>query len=93
MLYKNINKILNMSTKNEKDSIISSFKKFSELSSKEKKANLNKEPELTELPFDDGAMEATVIDGKVDNLLGVLDWDIASATNTDNTFTSLFDFQ
>jgi DNA polymerase elongation subunit (family B) len=46
-----------------------------------------------ELPFDDGAMEATVIDGKVDNLLGVLDWDIASATNTDNTFTSLFDFQ
>ena len=45
-----------------------------------------------ELPFDDGAMEATVIDGKVDNLLGVLDWDLASATNTDNTFTSLFDF-
>ena len=45
-----------------------------------------------ELPFDDAAMEATVIDGKVDNLLGVLDWDLASATNTDNTFTSLFDF-
>jgi hypothetical protein len=47
-----------MSTKNEKDSIISSFKKFSELSSKEKKANLNKEPELTELPFDDGDLPA-----------------------------------
>ena len=46
-----------------------------------------------ELPFDDAAMEATVIDGKVDNLLGVLDWDLASATNTDNTFTSLFDFE
>ena len=45
-----------------------------------------------ELPFDDAAMEATVIDGKVDNLLGVLDWDLASATNTENTFTSLFDF-
>jgi DNA polymerase elongation subunit (family B) len=46
-----------------------------------------------ELPFDDAAMEATVIDGKVDNLLGVLNWDLASVTNTDNTFTSLFDFQ
>jgi len=45
-----------------------------------------------ELPFDDAEMEATVIDGKVDNLLGVLDWDLASATNTENTFQSLFDF-
>ena len=35
----------------------------------------------------------TVVDGKVDNLLGVLDWDLASATNTDNTFTSLFAFE
>jgi hypothetical protein len=26
-------------------------------------------------------------------LLGVLDWDLASATNTENTFTSLFDFE
>ena len=46
-----------------------------------------------ELPFDDAAMESTVIDGKLDNLLGVLDWDIASATNTENTFQSLFEFQ
>ena len=45
-----------------------------------------------DLPFDDAAMEATVIDGKIDNLLGVLDWDLASATNTDNTFQTLFDF-
>ena len=45
-----------------------------------------------ELPFDDAEMEATVIDGKIDNLLGVLDWDLGSATNTDNTFTSLFEF-
>jgi hypothetical protein len=45
-----------------------------------------------ELPFDDGEMEATVVDGKVDNLLGVLDWDLASATNTENTFSTLFDF-
>jgi len=48
---------------------------------------------FTELPFDDSLMEATVVDQKVDNLLGVLDWDLASATNTDNTFTSLFDFE
>ena len=46
-----------------------------------------------ELPFDDGAMESTVIDGKIDNLLGVLDWDIGSATNTENTFQSLFDYE
>jgi len=45
-----------------------------------------------ELPFDDAAMEETVIDGKISNLLGVLDWDLKSATNTDNTFQSLFDF-
>jgi len=48
---------------------------------------------FTELPFDDGLMEATVVDQKIENLLGVLDWDLASATNTDNTFTSLFDFE
>jgi DNA polymerase elongation subunit (family B) len=45
-----------------------------------------------ELPFDDAEMEATVIDGKVDNLLGVLDWDLGSATNTDNTFQTLFEW-
>ena len=46
-----------------------------------------------ELPFDDAAMEATVVDQKVDNLLSVLDWDLASATNTENTFTNLFEFE
>lgn len=45
-----------------------------------------------ELPFDDAEMEATVIDQKIDNLLGVLDWDLGSATNTSNTFQTLFDF-
>ena len=48
---------------------------------------------FTELPFDNDAMEATVVDKKVDNLLGVLDWDLASATNTENTFTALFSFE
>ena len=45
-----------------------------------------------ELPFDHSEMEATVIDGKVDNLLGVLDWGLESATNTENTLESLFEF-
>jgi DNA polymerase elongation subunit (family B) len=46
-----------------------------------------------ELPFDDAEMEATVVDGKVDNLLGVLDWDLVSATNTANTFQNLFEVE
>ena len=43
-----------------------------------------------ELPFDHAAMETTVIDSKLGNLLGVLDWDIQS-TETGNTFNTLFD--
>jgi DNA polymerase elongation subunit (family B) len=46
-----------------------------------------------ELPFDDGEMEATVVDQKIENLLGVLNWDLASETNTNNTFQSLFTFE
>lgn len=45
-----------------------------------------------ELPFDDSLMESTIVDQKIDNLLSVLEWDIASATNTENTFQSLFEF-
>jgi hypothetical protein len=45
-----------------------------------------------ELPFDDSEMEATVADQKLDNLLGVLDWDLASSTNTENTFQTLFEW-
>jgi DNA polymerase elongation subunit (family B) len=48
---------------------------------------------FVELPFDDSLMEATVVDQKVDNLLGVLEWDLASSTNTTNTFNSLFKFR
>jgi DNA polymerase elongation subunit (family B) len=47
---------------------------------------------FTELPFDDALMETTIVDQKIDNLLGVLDWGLASATNTENTFENLFDF-
>ena len=45
-----------------------------------------------ELPFDDAEMEQTVVDQKIDNLLGVLGWDLSAATNTETTFQSLFDF-
>jgi hypothetical protein len=29
-----------------------------------------------ELPFDDAAMEETIIDNKIENLVGVLEWDL-----------------
>ena len=45
-----------------------------------------------DLPFDDALMETTVIDEKLENLIGVLEWDIGS-TRTDNTFAKLFDFE
>lgn len=45
-----------------------------------------------ELPFDDEEMEKVIIDNKINNLFGVLDWDIKS-TETRNTFTSLFSFE
>jgi hypothetical protein len=37
-------------------------------------------------------MLETIVDQKVDNLLGVLDWDLASCTDTKTTFQSLFEF-
>ena len=45
-----------------------------------------------DLPFDDAEMENTVIDEKLENLIGVLEWDISS-TRSDNTFKKLFDFE
>jgi len=45
-----------------------------------------------DLPFDDAEMEQTVVDQKINNLLGVLDWDLGSATNTENTFQTLFEW-
>jgi len=44
-----------------------------------------------ELPFDDSEMEQTIIDNKLENLIGVLSWDIKS-TEEKNTFNKLFDF-
>lgn len=47
---------------------------------------------FTELPFDDAEMEKTLVDEKIDNLLGVLGWDIRSNTDTNSTFDDLFSF-
>ncbi len=44
-----------------------------------------------DLPFDHDEMESTIIDNKLDNLIGVLNWDIRS-TEQKNTFNSLFEF-
>ena len=44
-----------------------------------------------ELAFDNDAMEQTILDQKIDNLIGVLGWDIQS-TETTNTFNKLFEF-
>jgi len=45
-----------------------------------------------ELPFDHAEMEATIINNKLENLIGVLEWDLESTTQN-NTFGSLFSFE
>ena len=44
-----------------------------------------------DLPFDHAEMEATIIDKKLENLIGVLNWNLTS-TEEKNTFNSLFEF-
>ena len=46
-----------------------------------------------ELPFDDSKMEAGIVDQKVENLLGVLEWQISENTDINTTFDSLFTFE
>jgi DNA polymerase elongation subunit (family B) len=43
-----------------------------------------------DLPFDHELMEQTIVDKKLDNLMGVLDWDLSDA-NASETFDNLFD--
>ena len=45
-----------------------------------------------ELPFDDAEMEKTLVDEKIDNLLGILDWDIKSNIDVKSTLNDLFSF-
>jgi len=44
-----------------------------------------------DLPFDHSEMEQSIIDNKLDNLIGVLKWDVQS-TEEKNTFNKLFEF-
>jgi DNA polymerase elongation subunit (family B) len=45
-----------------------------------------------ELPFDHSEMESTIINNKLENLIGVLEWDLDSTTQN-NTFGNLFTFE
>lgn len=45
-----------------------------------------------ELPFNNETMETTIVDQKVENLLGVLEWQISESTDIKSTFDSLFSF-
>lgn len=45
-----------------------------------------------DMPFNDAEMENAIIDEKLENLIGVLEWDIGS-TRSDNNFNKLFDFE
>jgi len=46
-----------------------------------------------ELPFDQDSMEAGIVDQKVENLLGVLNWKIGENTQIATTFDNLFTFE
>ena len=46
-----------------------------------------------DLPFDDEDMESTIVDQKVENLLGVLDWKISESTDIKTTFDNLFTWE
>ena len=46
-----------------------------------------------DLPFDQDLMETTIVDQKVENLLGVLKWNIAESTDIKSTFDNLFSFE
>lgn len=45
-----------------------------------------------DLPFDDSTMEDTIVDQKVENLLGILKWDIGVNTDIRSKFDQFFSF-
>lgn len=47
---------------------------------------------FTSLSFDDSEMERVLIDEKIENLFGILGWNLRSDTNTNNNFGDLFSF-
>lgn len=46
-----------------------------------------------ELPFDELVMEDKMIDKKIDNLLGILKWNLENATDIRSTFNTLFQWE
>lgn len=45
-----------------------------------------------ELPFDQAEMERTLVDEKIENLLGVLNWNLRTSINANASFEDLFSF-
>ena len=46
-----------------------------------------------DLPFDQGTMEETIVTQKVENLLGVLNWDLKIEVGSNNAFADMFSIQ
>ncbi len=44
-----------------------------------------------DLPFNDAEMEKTLVDEKIENLLGVLNWDLRDSTDISTTFDDFFE--
>jgi len=45
-----------------------------------------------DLPFDEAAMMQSLVNDKIENLIGVLNWDVEADSNINSTFSSLFSF-
>lgn len=45
-----------------------------------------------DLPFDEEAMMQSLVNDKIENLIGVLNWDVEADSNINSTFSSLFSF-
>ncbi len=46
-----------------------------------------------DLPFDNANMESTIVDQKIENLLGVLKWKLSESTEINTTFDALFTWE
>jgi hypothetical protein len=46
-----------------------------------------------DLPFDHRLMESTIVDQKIENLFGILEWKLREETVVSNTFEELFSFE
>ena len=45
-----------------------------------------------DLPFDENAMMQSLVNEKIENLIGVLDWDVEADSDVNSTFSDLFTF-